>query len=212
MSTILVAYASWNGQTRRIAERVADTLRTAGHDADAVDVMAGEPAAFDIARYDAAVVAASIRMGKHPPPTIAFVRKHRDRLAAMPNMFLTVSLSAYGVVDPTANADRKRRAGAEVEKTIARFVKDTGWTPNETHSVAGALLYLQYGFFLRMLMRFISGVVGASTDMTRDHEYTDWAALQGYTNAFAARCDANERGSGADRSRDQRVTGPPVGA
>ncbi len=201
MSTILLAYATWNGQTRRIAERIEASLRGAGHTVDVVGVMTGAPADFDIARYDAAIVAASIRMGKHPPPMIAFVREHRDRLAAIPNMFITVSLSAYGVVDPTASADRKRRAGAEIDKTIARFVKDTGWTPNVTHSVAGALLYLQYGFFLRMLMRFISGVVGASTDMSRDHEYTDWAAVARYVDEFAARC-ATRDGAGSKASKE----------
>lgn len=189
MSTVLLAYSTWNGQTRRIAERIAASLRAKGRAVDLVDV-AAVPPAFDIARYDAAIVAASIRMGKHPPTMIAFVRKHRDRLAAIPNMFFTVSLSAYGVVDPTASADRRRRASAEVAKTIARFVKETGWTPNVTHSAAGALLYLQYGFFLRMLMRFISGVVGASTDMSRDHEYTDWAAVERAVDEFDARCDA----------------------
>ncbi|MFO1302594.1 MAG: flavodoxin domain-containing protein [Burkholderiales bacterium] len=201
MGTILLAYSTWNGQTRRIAERIAATLRGSGRTVDVVEVAAGGPAQIDMARYDAAIVAASIRMGKHAPPIVAFVRQHRDRLAAIPNMFITVSLSAYGVVDPTANADRKRRAGAEVEKTIARFVKDTGWTPNETHSVAGALLYLQYGFFLRMLMRFISGVVGASTDMSRNHEYTDWAAVERCANEFAARCEVKAGAAGETPKR-----------
>ena len=190
MGTVLLAYSTWNGQTRRIAERIAASLRDKGRDVDLVDVARVAPAFYG-ARYDAAVVASSIRMGKHPPAMIAFVRRHRDRLAAIPNMFVTVSLSAYGVVDPAASPDRRRRAGAEVEKTIARFVKETGWTPNATHSVAGALLYLQYGFFLRMLMRFISGVVGASTDMSRDQEYTDWAAVERFVQAFDGRCDSN---------------------
>lgn len=208
MVTIVLAYASRDGQTRRVAERMAATLRGRGCTVDVRDVMAGVPADFDLARYDAAVVAASIRMGKHPPPMIRFVREQRAALAAMPNVFLSVSLTAHAIVDPNATEGRRRRASAEIEKTIAHFVRDTGWTPNAVHSLAGALLYRQYGFFLRLLMRFISGVVGASTDTSRDHEYTDWTAVERYANAFADRCEAKDGAGSRNRTHDQRFTKP----
>jgi menaquinone-dependent protoporphyrinogen IX oxidase len=38
-------------------------------------------------------------------------------------------------------------------------------------------------------MRFISSVVGASTDASRDHEYTDWNALARYADEIVADLD-----------------------
>jgi len=46
------------------------------------------------------------------------------------------------------------------------------------------------------MMRFISAMVGATTDTSRDHEYTDWAAIERYANELAAQCLANARDAG----------------
>jgi menaquinone-dependent protoporphyrinogen oxidase len=53
------------------------------------------------------------------------------------------------------------------------------------HPVAGALLYRQYGVLVRMMMRLIAGRVGASTDTSRDHDYTDWDAVDRYADEVA---------------------------
>lgn len=196
MVMVALAYASRDGQTRRIAERIAATLGIRGFTVDEFDVMAGVPTSVDLARYDAAVVASSIRMGKHASPMLRFVRDHREALVRVPNLFLPVSLSAHGVVDPAASEERRDRAAAAVEKSNAQFMRDTGWTPRATHPVAGALLYRQYGFPVRWMMRFISAMVGATTDTSRDHEYTDWAAIERYANELAAQCLANARDAG----------------
>ena len=65
MVAIALAYATRDGQTRRIAGRIASTLERRGHVVDAFDVVASPPTNLDIARYDAAIVASSVRIGKH---------------------------------------------------------------------------------------------------------------------------------------------------
>ena len=67
-----------------------------------------------------------------------------------------------------------------------RFVADTGWHPQRLVPVAGALRYSQYNFAVRMLMKRIARESGGSTDTTRDHEYTDWTALEQFVDQFAA--------------------------
>jgi menaquinone-dependent protoporphyrinogen oxidase len=191
MVAIALAYATRDGQTRRIAARMAATLAKRGVAVDMFDIVASPPANVDLARYDAAIVASSIRVGKHARQMVRFVRDHRDALARIPNVFLAVSLSAHGAVDPDANEGRRSGARAAVEDTCVRFVRETGWTPNAVHPVAGALLYRQYGWLTRAMMRFISRMVGASTDTSRDHEYTDWAAVDRYANEIADRCEAS---------------------
>jgi menaquinone-dependent protoporphyrinogen oxidase len=41
--------------------------------------------------------------------------------------------------------------------------------------------------FKRLLMRMIVGHAGGDTDTTRDYEYTDWDAVERFTDAFAQR-------------------------
>jgi len=43
--------------------------------------------------------------------------------------------------------------------------------------VAGALSYTKYNFLVRFVMKRIAKAQGASTDTSRDHELTDWEAL-----------------------------------
>jgi menaquinone-dependent protoporphyrinogen oxidase len=45
--------------------------------------------------------------------------------------------------------------------------------PAKVHPVAGALLYRQYGFLTRFVLRMISKQKGGDTDTSRDYEYTD---------------------------------------
>jgi menaquinone-dependent protoporphyrinogen oxidase len=191
MVAIALAYASRDGQTRRIAKRIAQTLQQRGCVVNVLDVIASPAPSVDIARYDAAILASSIRVGKHARQMLRFVRDHREALARIPNVFLAVSLSAHGMVDPAAADDRRARARKAVDETFVRFIRATGWTPNVVRPVAGALLYRQYGFLIRTMMRFISAMVGASTDTSRDHEYTDWAAVERYANELADRCEAS---------------------
>jgi menaquinone-dependent protoporphyrinogen oxidase len=186
MTSVVIAYASREGQTRRIAERMATRLRARGFAVDLVDVVRGIPPQFDLARYDAAIVAASIHIGRHARRMLAFVRRHRAELERKPTLFLSVSLSAAGAVDANATAKRRASAAANRDGMIARFLRETGWQPGVVHPVAGALLYRQYGVLVRAMMRLISGMVGASTDTSRDHDYTDWDAVDGYADEVAA--------------------------
>ena len=59
------------------------------------------------------------------------------------------------------------------------------------HPVAGALLYRQYGAIVRLVMRFIAKVAGATTDTSRDHEYTDWQMLDRFVDELAADVDGS---------------------
>ena len=121
-------------------------------------------------------------------------------------MFLSVSLSAAGAVDEGATAARRESAAANVQKMIDRFVADTGFRPTIQHAVAGALLYRQYGVLVRLMMRFISTIVGASTDTSRDHEYTDWSAVDRFAAEIAARALRKKKGPARGPSCPARIT------
>ena len=172
MSSILIAYATDHGQTRKVSERIASVLRGYGHEVRIRDVRAGPPEWA----ADAVLVGGSIRMGKHQRELIAFVRHHRSRLEQVPNAFFSVSLTA---------SHQTPKARKDVALTLARFVADSGWKPQAMVPVAGALVYSEYGFFIRQMLRLISALAGGDTDTSRDYEYTDWAAVDGFARQFA---------------------------
>jgi menaquinone-dependent protoporphyrinogen IX oxidase len=85
---VLVVYATRHGSTREVADAVAGELRAAGAQADVRPAAAGDgPAA-----YHAAVVAAPMIMGWHRE-AVRYVARHRDRLAAMPVVYLITAMS-----------------------------------------------------------------------------------------------------------------------
>ena len=176
LRTIAVLYAT----------RVAATLRTRGFAVKIRDLAVALPPDFDLNRCAGAVLAASIHMGKHEKELVAFVKRHRAELERMPCTLLSVSLSQASVEDPATPPGRRQRTTAYVRRTIEKLLRKTRWKPTQVHAVAGALLYRQYRMPVRLMVRFIAGVVGVNTETTRDHEYTDWQALDRYADEFAA--------------------------
>ena len=186
MKAIAVLYATREGQTRRIAEHIGATLRAREYRVDVLDVGAVPAADVDLTRYAGAVVAASVHIGKHEKEMVQFVKAHRAELEHLPTAFLSVSLSEAGVEDASASPERRQRSAAAVSTTTGRFLEETGWNATHVHPVAGALLYRQYGLIVRVVMRFIARLAGATTDTSRDHEYTDWQALDRFADELAA--------------------------
>ena len=171
---ILVLHDSFDGQTRRIAERMAGVLREAGH---VTAVQSASAAKVMIPPCDAVIVGAAVRYGHHSRDVERMVRGHRPFIEARPNAFFSVCLSAGG---PGANL-------AEARRYVEDFRRSTDWNPMQAASLAGALLYSRYNFLLRLVMRFIAGRVGKPTDTSRDYEYTEWAAVERFAREFAAR-------------------------
>ena len=93
-SPILFCYASHDGQTRRIAERMVARMQSRGVAADLTDLARRQPDAEEVAAAPAVAVIAAIRYGHHLPPAREFVTRHRDRLAAKPLAMISVNLTA----------------------------------------------------------------------------------------------------------------------
>ena len=74
MSSILILYTSIEGQTARIAERMAQTLRELGHSVETTRAD-GRGVNLQLARFDGVIVGASIHYGPHPAPLLALVTR-----------------------------------------------------------------------------------------------------------------------------------------
>ena len=176
MAKILVVFASFDGQAARIARRIAHALEHDGHTV-AVRRAVDAQAVRDLPRQDAVVVGGAVRYGRHARALEAFAREHAATIAAKPNAFFSVSLSAGGPGARPVNAARQ----------IEEFCRRAGWRPREVAAFAGALPYSRYNFFLRIVMRLIVGAAGGDTDTSRDYEYTDWDAVERFAASFSRR-------------------------
>jgi menaquinone-dependent protoporphyrinogen oxidase len=174
MTRILVVYATTEGHTARIARRVSDRL--SAHDA-IVDVVAARETHLGPSGYDGIIVAASVHTGTYQPEVRHWVRRYAPLLNDMPTAFVSVCL---GVLQ------KEPEVQAEVAAIVDRFLNETGWRPTFSRSVAGAVLYTQYGWIKRRLMRHIVWKAGGPTDITRDYVFTDWTDVDRLADTFGA--------------------------
>lgn len=176
MTRILLLYATTEGQTALIAERIARKLRDREH---GVEMLPADTAQTDLdpEAYDGVIIGASIHYGRHPAYLRKLIRRLGGALAARPSAFFSVSLSAGG--------PRPKLAAAQ--RYMDKFLRQTGWQPQLSASFAGAVKYSVYGPIKRRVMIVFVGLGGGETDTTRDYEYTDWAAVERFADAYAER-------------------------
>ena len=142
---LLLVYGTTEGQTRKIAQFVADHLTQRGHQTlleNAIDVKtAANPHGFD-----AVIIAASLHAGRYQSAVVHFVSKYLAAINARPNAFLSVSLAA-------ATDDEDDALG--LERCVIDFSEQTGWSPQRIHHIAGAFRYTSYDFFKRWALKYI---------------------------------------------------------
>lgn len=174
MASFLVAYGTGEGQTAKVADRIVATLGDRGHDATAVDITEG---AEDVAasEYDAVLVGASVRVGKHQGAVVDFVTENREALSVRPTAFFQVSLASA--------SDRGVEQAAEY---VESFLSKTGWNPDRIAQFGGALRFSEYGFLTRLAMKLIAKRRLPGVDTTRDTEFTDWNAVEDFADDVAA--------------------------
>jgi len=168
---VLVVYGTTEGHTRKIVERLAARMR--GHDAEVeVHDSTALPQSLDIAQRDAVILAGSVHHGRHQAALIHFIKAHRDALNKKPTALVSVSFSAMED-DP-----------ADAQGYVNQLVEETDWQPSETFLVAGALLYTEYDFMKRWMIKLIMAQHGKPSDTTRDYEFTNWSAVDAFTDSF----------------------------
>jgi menaquinone-dependent protoporphyrinogen oxidase len=174
MADILAVYGTSHGQTAKVVERIARGLIAHGHH---VTIRRGnELTGRSLDEFDAFLVAGSVLYGKHQPYLRNFVRQNVERLNLYPSAFVSVCGALIGSWP---------QGPVEAEKYVAAFLKQTGWRPRLTTSLAGGLPYTKYGPFNRLAMRLISKYTGRPTDTSRDWEFTDWNAVEKFAEELA---------------------------
>lgn len=194
MAQVLIIYGTAYGQTERIARRVQEELKRQGH---RVSMFKGDelPADLWLGKYQAFVMAASVIRNRHQRYVRDFVRHHAAQLNRVP----TAVVSVCGA----AKASPKQAAGY-----VEAFVRETKLSPAFIQSFAGAMAYTKYGVFLRWITKLVSWRRGGPTDTSRDHDMTDWEAVDRFAKRLAEALPLSLEGDRVESARLQ--TGYPA--
>jgi menaquinone-dependent protoporphyrinogen oxidase len=190
MPGIAIVFASSNGHTGVIANRIAEEVQVHGLRAEVFDVRE-VPSDLFLSRFDAVVIGGRVHRDKFPRKLRRFVRDHCGTLNRIPSAFFSVSLSMAG---------KDEVAKQEIHRITARMPAEAAWKPAISAAFAGALLYSRYGFITRHIMRRIAAAAGGDTDVSKDYVYTDWADVRRFALQIAEKATAhvaalNETGS-----------------
>jgi menaquinone-dependent protoporphyrinogen oxidase len=176
MATTLLLYSSVYGLSRRICERVAARLTAHGEDvhlAALTEAALTDPASpkagvtrstVDPAAYDAIVIGASIKHGKHHPTVLPFLRAQQKVLESRPSALFSVNLVA-------------RKPGKNTPQTnpyLQALLAQSPWRPKLLGVFAGELDYARYSALDKQLMRFVMWINRGPTDPSTKVTFTDW--------------------------------------
>jgi menaquinone-dependent protoporphyrinogen oxidase len=184
MARVLIAYGTRQGKAAEIAQRVAERIREAGHDVTTLDLRTRpEPSPM---QYDAVIVGASAHPRGFEREVRRWVARRREELAARPNAFFAVSLTAAG---------REVKHDLRGQGLVNQFTESTGWLPDRVEMFAGALVYSRYNPLLRWVMKLIvrKQEHGRYTDTSRDYDFTDYEQVDAFAREFAASIEPTRR-------------------
>jgi len=173
MTNILIAYSTTDGHTKRICERLKQLIEELDHRVH-LSFINDDPE-FDLGPFDKVVIGASIRYGKHSPQVSEFIRRNQQQLVGKPNAFFSVNVVA-------------RKPGKDQPENnpyLQKFLRQISWQPRKLAVFAGKIDYPIYGFWDRLVIRFIMWMTGGPTDPRAVVEFTDWNAVDDFGRTIA---------------------------
>jgi menaquinone-dependent protoporphyrinogen oxidase len=171
---VLVAYASKNGSTAEIAEKIADELRVDGLEVDCVE--AGE--VRELKPYDAVVLGSAVYAKRWRSSARRFLPRHGKTLATLPWWVF----SSGPVGEPKPDGDRAD-GWLEPAKTMAK-VERLG---ARAHVVFGGRVATQPHNFIERAM--------AKNTPAQYADRRDWDQITGWADDIASQLKTGDGGS-----------------
>jgi menaquinone-dependent protoporphyrinogen oxidase len=163
--TVLVAFATIEGQTAKIARFVESEVRKSGREVELVDV-SGETLPISFDGVSEVILAAPVHERRHPKPFEVFLAGQHDKLESRRTLLISVSLSA-------AFEDGLD----EANEYFVELKMRTGFTPDAEALVAGAVRPGSYDYFQSQIVRHVVLRDHDYEPGNSAHEFTDWNAL-----------------------------------
>lgn len=180
MTAVLIAFASREGQTRKICVRAARQIEAAGCSTQLIDLSLGAPDTH-VGTCDAAIVAGSVHRGRMDQTLMSFLMRNGAVLGRVPSAFISVSLSA-------ASVDAGARAA--IDEITSQVLHDVGWQPDRVLHVAGAVELDALNLLERCAVHAVMQHRGVDLEAHGRTELTDWDALAAFIDELLERVGA----------------------
>ncbi len=170
--SVLVLYASQEGQTAKIAKFAAEQVQKSGHAAKLVNVDHMDNA---ISFKDASkiILAAPVHERRHPRSFEALVNAFSDEINARSTMMLSVSLKAAFP-----------EGYAEAQDYLVEMKMRTRLKPETEMLVPGAVRRKAYDYYQSQVLRHVVLEGQSEAFSGEDVEFTDWSVLQAKIGDF----------------------------
>lgn len=169
---VLIVYGTTEGQTRKICEFCKAELEAQKHIVTLYDAT-NHPVMPE--GFDAVIIAASMHMEKYQSSIKNYILKYKYELNETHSAFISVSLTA---------ASDDETSWTELRSITDHFLHGMGWKPALVEYTAGALLFTEYDFFKKFIMRQITRKATGQPVNGSDVEYTDWTKLKLFLKNF----------------------------
>ena len=171
MTKYLFLYSTTDGHTKRICEYIGNILKQQNHEIKI------EPISLELKKlseYDAIILGASIRYGKHQKSVFNFINKHKDLLETKKSAFFSVNVVAR----------KNEKNSPNTNPYMKKFLKTTSWQPNKLGVFAGKVDYPSYKFCDKYIIRMIMWITKGPTDISQSYEFTDWKVVENFAKTL----------------------------
>jgi menaquinone-dependent protoporphyrinogen oxidase len=172
--TVPILFQSIEGQTRKVADFAAEVVRGSGNTPHQID-MSDPTVEVPLDDADKVILAAPVHERRHPQEFELFLTASKGELAARQTLMLSVSMNA---------AFPEGRD--EAQDYLTEMQMRTGFTPDASALVAGAVQTPKYDYFATQVVQHVV-LKGKDFDAeAAEHEFTDWDALRATVTEFLA--------------------------
>ncbi|MBM5570068.1 MULTISPECIES: menaquinone-dependent protoporphyrinogen IX dehydrogenase [Deefgea] len=175
MPTILIPYASHDGQAQRIATLLAEHLSNADLHCVLLDLHQAAPEQNALQQASLIVLVAAVRYGKHLPAATRWLQRHRSILNTL----------ALAVISVNLTARNREKCDLNRNTYLKKLLNQYAIKPIAACAIAGKLDYPRYRWIDRQMIRLIMLLTGGPTNPSVSTEFTDWHAVQSFAEQLA---------------------------
>ena len=169
---LLIAFASVEGQTAKIARFISTIASKCGYKAHLLNTdEQASPRQID--DFHRTILVAPVHERRHPKSFETFLKTHSDALVAQKTLMLSVSLKAAFASGHEEAADY-----------LAEMLLRTQFQPNKTALIAGAVRPEAYGYFEKEIVRHVVLLGQKVNPNEGPREFTDWDQLSAIVTDF----------------------------
>lgn len=166
-NTIFLLYASHDGHTRKIVERLAPYLSERGQAVSTYNLAECEPPSFMVEDAAAVLLFSPIRYGYHLTPIDTYIKKHKQ----------LIGNDKLGLISINLTARKAEKNRPETNPYYKKWLKYHKVKPHVQAVFAGRLDYAQYKWWDKQLIRLIMSITGGPTALNTAIDYTNWAEV-----------------------------------